>query len=185
MMKVSLRNLRFVCCSLLLGIGVASAASATVINFDGFPAGTVLTNQIPGLTFSSSAGHEVRVIVFNAPPASYPNSICSAVAGGALTCTDPIYIDFASPASGLKFYSEGDDSPGTQAKVTVFIGGVAGPVVNIVQDGNNATAELVDLSASSNVTRIEIANITDPRGLAFDDFQGTPLPVELTSFSAE
>ncbi len=38
----------------LLGLGSSAKASATTLNFEGFPGSTILTTQYPGLTFSNT-----------------------------------------------------------------------------------------------------------------------------------
>ncbi len=120
------------------------------------------------------------------PGTSTRNAICTAAAGGgAFNCTNPIVVDFANPVSGLSFHALGDNSAGVHSSVVVYVGGVAQAPVPINQDGTESSAELVDLSGFANVTRIEISANTDLGGLAYDDFQGDGVPVELQSLTVD
>lgn len=170
--------------SFLLALAWPAAAVAE-IDFDALPAGTVVATQFPAATFSCAAGQEIRVVEYSVPESSAPNAICTATAGGAFTCTAPFAVDFANPVSGLSFRVLGDNLAGVHSSVVVYVNGVAQLPLPIDQDGAESTAELVDLSAFADVTRIEISANTDLGGLAYDDFQGDGVPVELQSFSVE
>jgi hypothetical protein len=163
------------------GIGVMVAVGTTVmtadvgadiIDFDSLSAGDVVTNQFPQATFSSIAGQENRVDnTFDFGPLSAPNYICTADVGGGLNCVNPTIVDFTNPVNNLTFLALGDNSVGTQATVDVFENGTYSATVPVVVDGDFATIHTVDLSGFSNVTRIEIENITDGGGLAWDRFE--------------
>ena len=155
----------------------AGSASATVIGFDDLPNGTVVTTQYPSATFSSIPGEDLVIdnsYDFGAP--SYPNYICTAGVQSSIDCTNPVYVDFTSPVNNLTFQALGDNSPGVQAQVDVFQGGVYSATVPISVNGDFNTPLLVDLSAYGNVTRIAIHDVTDPAGLAWDTFSFNPVP---------
>jgi len=150
---------------------VCAQASAVVIDFSALSPGTAATNQYPTATFSSIAGEENRVLNdFNFGANSTPNYICTATVGGELDCSSPVYVDFTSPVSGLTFYALGDDALGTPASVDVYSGANLLGTVPIIVDGNFNTVQLVNLTAYSSVTRIEISANTDINGLAYDTF---------------
>lgn len=157
----------------LIALGAAMAAapaSATVINFDDLGNGVEVTNQYAGVTFSSQAGSRILTTA-QSLGSSLPNFICSAVAS--INCVDDVYLDFANAVSGLSFVAVGDNNVGRNGDVRLFGGSTLLGTVGIVGDGNGFTPYLVDLSAFSGVTRIEIANITDAAGLGYDDFTFT------------
>jgi len=161
---------RSIAIGLLSLLAPLAPAAADDINFDDLPAGTVVTTQYPGVTFSSSAGHEVLTSPQSATyGTSEPNFICSGVSGG-ITCSDPVYLDFLAPVSDLHFLAVGDDTSGIIGNASVFAGATLLGSVNIVGDGDVFGAPmLIDLTAFSGVTRLEITT-TDPAGLGYDDF---------------
>ena len=151
-------------------IGLATPAQADVIDFDALAEGEVVTTQYPGVTFSSGAGLDVLVTAqAGAFGTSLPNFICTGA--GSISCTGDVYVDFASAVSGLTFLAVGDDASGDIGDVRAFAGALLLGTIDIFGDGNAfGSPYLVDLSAFSGVTRIEIAGITDPFGLGYDDF---------------
>jgi hypothetical protein len=155
----------------------AAPAQATItptgppITFDEFVVvgSSPVTNWYPGIvTFTSSPGEEVTALADDLG-SSLPNFICSAPVGGVADCTHDVYADFAGPVSGLTFLQVGDNASGDIGDVRVFAGGTLLGTVDIIGDNDFSVANLVDLTAFSGVTRIEISN-TDPGGLGFDDF---------------
>lgn len=155
--------------SVLLGAG---SASAVVINFDGLANGTVVTNQFPEATFSSTAGF-VNRITAQSLGSSLPNFICTGPAGGGIDCTHETIVDFTNPVSSLTFLEVGDNNSGVNALVDVFVNGVFTSTVGAVGDGNVLLPNPVDLSAFNNINRIRIHSITDLAGLGWDDFSFT------------
>ena len=151
-------------------ISLATPAQADVINFDSLAEGDVVTTQFPGVTFSSQTGLEILVTAqAGAFGTSLPNFICTGA--GSISCTGAVYVDFASAVSGLTFLAVGDDNTGDIGDVRAFAGALLLGTIDIIGDGNPfGSPYLVDLSAFSGVTRIEIANIRDEFGLGYDDF---------------
>jgi PEP-CTERM motif len=151
---------------------IASPASAVVINFDNLGNGVQVTNQYPGVIFSSQAGSRILTTAQNLG-SSTPNFICSAAVGGSINCVDDVYLDFTTAVSGLSFVSVGDNNVGDVGDVRVFAGATLLGTVDIIVDGVFATPHVINLSAFAGITRIEIARITDGGGLGYDDFTFT------------
>ena len=167
----------------VLVILVASGAGAqVVVDFDDLPSGTVVTNQYPNATFSSEPGY-VNLAFSHTSSSSAPNIICTATDGGSITCTADTYIDFTPAVNGLTLMAVEVNNAGPQCQIVVFEGGVQTAVVDVV--GPMVPNGLVDLSAFSNVTRIEIVDIIDGAGIGWDDISLTPIPVELMAISVE
>ena len=148
---------------------MASPASATVINFDNLGNGVVVTSQYAGVTFSSQAGSQVLTSA-QSLGSSLPNFICSAKVGSGINCVDDVYVDFLGGVSGLSFKAVGANNVGNMGDVRVFAGATLLGTVNMVGSGTPLTPVFVNLAAFANVTRIEIANVTDAAGLGYDDF---------------
>ena len=156
---------------LVLAFGALPLARAqqVTIDFDSLPVATTVTNQFPEAVFSSSPGNQNTTRADFELGTSLPY-ICTETTTGVLNCTADTYVDFTTPVSNLTFMQGGDNATGVIAQVRVFAGGVLAGTVPIMGDGIFASPCLVDLTAFDNVTRIEIFNITDPGGLAWDDF---------------
>ncbi len=168
-------------------LGVALSASSAfagsvTINFDNLANDVVVTNQYAEATFSSDLG-QVILTSNQVPPyqTSAPNFICTGF-GLSITCTGNVFVNFTNPVNNLTFNSTGADNAGpAQGNVDVWTtGGFAGSV-SIPGIGQVTTAQFVDLSAFHNITQIEIDNVIDPAGLAYDDFsfdvsRGVPEP---------
>jgi len=158
----------------MIGAMAAMPAAANVINFDNLGNGVVVTNQYSGVTFSSSSG---SVVLTTAQAASFgtstPNFICSGV-GFSINCSDPVFLDFTAPVSGLSFLAVGDNDKGVIGTASVFAGASLLGSVDIIGDGAPFDAPiLVDLTGFSGITRLEITT-TDLAGLGYDDFTFKP-----------
>jgi hypothetical protein len=149
------------------GCTPGAGGGATTIDFDELTTGAVVTDQFPGVVFSAPVGPSVTVFTQNLGT-SLPNFICGS------SCTD-VTVEFSPPVQGLSFVPLGDDVAGVTAQVTVFHGGDSPTTVDIISDGIHVGEEtdLVDLSSFSDVSRIDIINVTDLGGLGFDDFNFT------------
>ncbi|MBI1851106.1 MAG: hypothetical protein HYR85_12250 [Planctomycetes bacterium] len=158
-------------CSIVAFASLECVASAQPISitFDDVPRQTVITNQYPPATFSSDAGYvNITANDFDLGT-SRPNYLCTAV-GTDLRCANNTYVDFAVPVQNLRFFGGGDDGVGAVATVNVYSLGVAAGSVAVQGNGNFTDPFFVDLTSFANVTRIEIVAITDPGGVAWDDF---------------
>jgi len=166
--------------------GVSADSQATVsqrevVNFDDLPAGTVVTNQYSNMEISGDPAYP-NVIVASSD-ASPPNSIGAPTPppdGDSIgnPYIHPLYIDFTTPVNGLHFVQERDDSAaGVEiAEVNVFEEGKMTVSVPVFSTGGFYVPGEVDLSEYSNITRIEVTNVTDPAGLLYDDFSFISAP---------
>jgi hypothetical protein len=151
--------------------GIASTASAVVIDFDALAAGSVIGTQ-SGATFSTPGGDgEVRV--FNGCCSQTDPNSAGAHPGAGFDFNADMHVDFAASVNNLMFWSGGDDDAGVVAMIDVFgLGGLFLGTVGLVADGDGGglTEELQDLSAFLNVTSIHIRDVTDSAGLVYDTF---------------
>jgi hypothetical protein len=136
------------------------------IAFDDVPQGTTIATQYPGVTFSTAKGETIRTEAFGSLcQTSEPNTLQAGAAG---VFDSPITLDFARPVSGLTFRIGCVQRTGSViAKARLTRSGA--PVVEVPIQGTGYSMS-VDLSTYSNVTRLEIVEISDDSGLAFDDF---------------
>lgn len=168
----------------LLVLPVQAIAGLVVINFDDLPqggiTGVVVTNQYPQATFSSTSGFVNYVTTQSQYNGTPPNFICTGPIGGSINCTEPTIVNFTSPVSDLTFQGMGVNDTGVVAQVDVYVSGVFAQTVNIMGAAQGFNPDLVDLSAFSNVTEINIHNITDGGGIGWDTFtfqqNGTSTP---------
>lgn len=143
----------------VLGLLVASSARATTITFDDLATGVQVTNQYAGVTFSSDPGEGTYTM--GGTPVSYPNFLCTAAIGGEPDCINNVYIDFASPVSGLSIWAVEPNEYGTVATFFVYGGNTLLGTQNLT--GLAAAPNtygygnlFIDLSSFTNVTRLEI-----------------------------
>lgn len=158
----------------LVNVLAATPAAAVLIDFEGFgnvgTTGPAVTNQFPGVTFSSNAGF-VNAVSSQAGIGAGLNFICTAA--GSINCTQETILIFSSPISSLTFLQVGDNQSVNNVKVAevdVFQNGVFSATVDILGDTNFNNPNLVDLTAFSSVTSIRIHGITDGGGLGWDNF---------------
>ncbi len=138
------------------------------INFDNLPVSTVVSSQYPQAVFSSDPG-EVLLTVAQNLGSSLPNFICTAPAAGVIDCAHSVIVKFTSPVNNLTFLGTGVNDTGKVAEVDVFQNGVLSSTVDMMGISTIAPV-LVDLSAFTNVTSIDIHDITDLEGIGWDDF---------------
>jgi hypothetical protein len=147
-----------------------ASAQVVTINFDGLSNGTVVTNQYPFAVFSSALGMVNRV--FGAPflNGSKPNVLCSG-STAVFTCTEPTYIDFSVPVSGLSFNALGIDDFGRVGLARIFSGSTMLDEIALVGNRQQYDPLLVDFGGTGGITRLELTGIRDPGGIAWDDFK--------------
>ncbi len=150
----------------------ATAAQADLIDFEQFNDGDLIST-VGNATFTSN--NNVEVYAFGGDFAHSGVNTIAPDAGGGLFNGD-LFVDFTAAVNNLSFWSGGDDDNGVQATINVFVGGAFTTAVSLLGDGNFGTTDFHDLSAFSNVTRIEIVNVTDAAGLVYDDFGFTAVP---------
>ncbi|MGH7327114.1 MAG: hypothetical protein ACREJX_02065, partial [Polyangiaceae bacterium] len=134
------------------------------LNFDELAAEADVTSQYAAHVTFSSPSEPIHVegssVDFGSSP---PNFLCSS------SCVDDYDLDFAAPVKGVHFSAVGANDTGTIAKVNVYVSGSLAQTVDIIGQGDTAIPVAVDLSSFSNVTRIEVTNITDEGGIGIDD----------------
>jgi hypothetical protein len=148
-----------------------ASGSQTVINFADLANGTVVTDQYPSATFSSTSGNVNYVS--DQPVYNTPSFICTGPAGGSIDCTADTVVDFTSPVSDLTFDGVGINDTGQVAEVEVFDASGLIATIPIIGDAGGYTAQLVDLSAYNNVTSIDLTDITDSGGIGWTNFSFT------------
>ena len=171
-------------CGVVCAVGRSCVAGACTalggavpINFDNLSAGTVITTQYSGVVFSSVAGRENVAHSFVCGGSSPPNILCTRVTNGSLNCTQPTFLAFATPVSGLHFRGVGiDNSVGSiVARANVYAGSTLLGSRNVIAAGSSVGV-VIDCSAFSGVTRLEIVNIVDGGGIGWDNFTYTQEP---------
>jgi hypothetical protein len=137
-------------CALATLALAASHASAGLVDFNGLPAGTILTNQVPGLTFSSEPGQSVVV---------GGGFLCTGTPG--FNCTNDIYIDFATAVTNLSIDAIEANEFGVVATFYLYSGATLLGTQDLIGLGatpgqfgfGNQTASLTGFAG---VTRLEI-----------------------------
>jgi hypothetical protein len=149
------------------------------IDFDDCPGGSVVTVQYPQATFSSDPSYENQTLAQD-NGSSLPNFVCSASSGGSPTCLEPTYVDFTDPVNDLTLLAVGVNNFGVVAQVNVvFDNGLQNDTVAVKGRANLDIPILVDLRSYSDVTRIELVNITDDAGIGWDDLGTEGRAVEI------
>ena len=92
---------------------------------------------------------------------------------GTLNGSQDLYMDFTESVSGLSFSINIDNDVGVIGVAEAFSGAISLGTQNIIGDGIISTVENVDLSAFSNVTRVQVTNITDNGGFGYNNIQFT------------
>jgi len=162
----------------IAALGLASSAQAlTVIDFDGFSG--VVTNQYAEAVFSSSVGSANHSFAFGTAH-SGPNILCTGGTTGGIDCLRDTYIDFTNPVNDLTFWAIEANVAGVTAQFNVFTNGSFAGTADLVSSGGGGNNEFVDLSAFSNITRLEIVNILDDpnneNGIGWDTFSFNVVP---------
>ncbi len=144
--------------------------SAVTINFEDLGNAEVVSNQYAdNAVFSSDSGYEVRTDSYDMFGNSEPRYVCTVTIGGDLTCTESITVDFTRPVRELTIDAVGDTDTGTIAKVRVLAEGTLLGTVNVEGNGDDSDTQTTDLTACEGVTSIEIVDVTDAHGLAWED----------------
>ncbi|MEO8039097.1 MAG: PEP-CTERM sorting domain-containing protein [Betaproteobacteria bacterium] len=166
------------------------AQTATVtIDFDDQPGGlppspAVTTGMFsPFATFSTIAGS--KLLIFSAADAvgGSPPNVLTAAADVVLGPFDSdVFVDFTHPVQDLHFKVSSGNDVGNIGSVNVFVDGSLASTLGIIGTGEFTVPIPIDLTSFTNVTRVEIVNITDEFGLSYDDFVFTaPVPEPATA----
>ena len=169
-MKMLLSSAAVVAASSSLYAGMYQTVT---IDFDdlagGFP--PVQTDGLfsPHATFSTQEGHVLLVFAgAGVVGGSNPNTLTAAESVDASTFDSDIYIDFANAARNVSIDILSDNDSGVVAGLRVIHGGGIAEL-DIVGNGDFSDPIPTDLSAYSDVTRIELFGITDEFGLSIDN----------------
>lgn len=174
-------------------VGLSAAAHGTVINFDSVASGTNVDTYYPGVIFSSEAGYTTAAYAYIGPsPFSAPNVLTPFYAPFNIpSSVRNLYADFTTPVNGLSFLAVAADEYGVVARVNVYTtGNVLLGTDNIIGTAGAPNtfgygSVTVNLSAYSNVTRIEVVppigqfsldSAYGGGGLAYDNFSFEPVP---------
>jgi hypothetical protein len=150
----------------------ADTGPLTVINFADLADGTVVTDQYPSATFSSTSGNVNYVS--DQEEYNTPSFICTGPADGSMNCSADTIVNFTSPVSDLTFDGVGINDTGQVAEAEVFDSSGLIATVPIIGHAGGYTAELEDLSAYSDVTSIDLTDITDGGGIGWTNFSFSP-----------
>lgn len=169
------RCLLLVLATMLLSI--AASATHEVINFDDQSqcclTGPVITNQYAaqGALFSSTTGNVNYITTQPAYQSTPPNFICTGPVNSQITCTAPTIVTFSSPVNGLNFDAMGVNNTGVVAQIDIYTNGSFNSTINLIGNAQGFLPDHVDLSSFTNITEIEMYNITDGGGIGWDTFQ--------------
>lgn len=157
-MRISVARGR-VAAALLLLAPLAAAGRAAVIDFDNLPTGSYVSNQYPGVTFSSEPGE--LLYVWGGTPVSYPHWICTATVANGPDCVNDVYIDFAAPVSNVSIWACEANEFGVAATFFGYNGATLVGTQNLMGLGTAPNTfgygnQYVDLSGLGTITRLEI-----------------------------
>lgn len=159
----------------------AGVFDTVTVDFDDQPGG-IPPVETDGLfsshvTFSTDASN--ILMIFSGAGfvgGSSPNTLTAAVSTAASVFDGDIYMDFTVPAQSVSLDILSDNDSGIIAQLNVMHSGGT-TLMDIVGDGDFTTPIGMDLSAFSDVTRIELFGITDEFGLSIDNLVfNVPVP---------
>ena len=141
-----------------------------LINFDELSDEMDVATVYPEVTFSSE---DEGTALYSWDYAKYSRSepftaYTARSAAGAGVATD-ITFDFTDPVRALQFYMLGDQTNGKLGWVEVTMEDGSTGAVDMIGDGSNGSADLVDVSAFENVTQVVLRDITDSGSVNLDD----------------
>jgi uncharacterized repeat protein (TIGR01451 family) len=167
----------------------SSLGTQVYINFDDVPSGTLITNQYSPAVFSTDWPLYTFANSQHYYYSSAPNHLDRGPTSNAGSGFAPVYVDFTKPVNDLRFYLlAADDFRSGIAQLHIFRYGTLVSTRSLDGRGVWYTPILIDIGGTvssggmgyDNVTRIEIVNMTDTRGLAVDDFSFTvPAPTPI------
>ncbi len=177
----------FLAATLVFGLICASPAGAEVVTLtfdeldpcdyhgpyggpEDVPPCGVITNQYPGVAFSSDAPNffneanpglfdDRRAAAFLFPEVAHSGgNIIAPWDGEYFVFNASLFVDFETPVNNLSFWTGGDETLATLAVIDIF--GEGGALLDTIDLLSNAAVlAFHDLSAFANVTRIAIRDI--------------------------
>lgn len=160
----------------------AGVFQTVTVDFDDQPGGFAPPIETDGLfssdvTFSTDAGNILMIfsgagVVGGSPP----NTLTAGESTSTSVFDGDIYMDFPVAAQSVSLDILSDNDSGVIASLNVIHSG-GSTLMDVVGDGDFTTAIGMDLSAFSDVTRIELFGITDEFGLSIDNLIfNVPIP---------
>jgi len=140
-----------------------------VLDFDGIASGVAITNQYPSATFASDPGF-VNWSDTRGRGSLPSNVFATGSATGGIDGLHDTFVDFSSPVVALTLKAVDVDNVGPVATFLVYETGIRTATVPLDGVGDPAQPVVADLTAYHDVTRIELVNLGDPNGIAWDDF---------------
>jgi hypothetical protein len=140
-----------------------------VIDFDAYAEGTVIDDEYAEYAIFSTENGYVNVTSDNLLIGqSRPNYLCTGDPG--LTCTADTYVDFTHPVSALSLRCLGTETSGLAATIRVYAEDELLDAIAVQGSGATDIPIEIDLGEFEGVTRIELVDIVDTYGVAWDDF---------------
>ncbi|TKJ33694.1 MAG: hypothetical protein CEE38_20140 [Planctomycetes bacterium B3_Pla] len=158
-------------CAIVLGVaGLASAGPTTLITFDEFPVGTVISNQYAPLgVIFSVATYNLPVISMNG---AMPTQPILRPDGGPSTYQGDFWMQFTTPVVEVQFDSGYWDSIGSGI-IDVY-GPAMNPLVSLSNTGTGV--ELISISGLGSIGYIYFNSVADPAGGDIDNLAFTQIP---------
>jgi hypothetical protein len=174
-----LPTVRCVAAAGLLAAIAPNLSAQMTINFDALNNRDTVSTQFPFVTFSSVAGWVNLVSTQTIYNGSKPNFICTGFFTS-IICTQPTFLDFSVPVSGLSFNILGVDNIGNFGQARAYgTGGALLQTIDLVGNHQVYNPVFVDFGSLGGITRLEFHN-TDGAGIGFDDFTFTPGNIAVT-----
>jgi len=162
-------------CAIIIGVaGLASAAPTTLITFDEFPVGTVISNQYAAMGVIFLIGDvtpRLPQISMNGAMPTQPILRATGEPDFYIFQGD-FYIQFTTPAGEVQFDSGYWDTVGTGV-ITVY-----GPAMNLLASLSNTTTgvNVTNISGMGPIGSIYFNSIGDGAGADIDNLGFSPIP---------
>jgi len=174
-----------------LSANAGIAYQTVTVDFDDQPGGfnpPAVTDGMfsPYVTFSTETDH--TLLIFSGSGftgGSDPNALTAAESVGSSSFDSDIYISFTDPAQNVSLDILSDNDSGIIGAINIFhAGGVSR--LDVVGNGNFNDPISTDLSLYTDVTRVELVDVTDEFGLSIDNLvfdAPVPTPGALALFA--
>lgn len=164
----------------LVGLCASTQAATITRGFDDIANGTTYADQYPEFSITTdtpTATVEVFLASFggNHYADTPPNAMGAMTSGGTI---GNLRIDYHD-ATPVSFAWLGNETMGSVGDVQVYSGSTLEATLHLISPASMTDSQnpkYIDLTSYSNVTRVDITNITDQGGLAFDSFVVSPVP---------
>ena len=166
---------------LLLAAHLPLAAGTVTLDFEGFPDGTVLTTEYPGITFTNAIilSADISLNEFEAPPHSGTNVASDNNGPMTITFASPAqsfggYFTYYEPLTAQAFDSDDIEVASAHSLFSINVGCDPGPVC--LGDPGSTPNEFLFLSSPSGISSVTIAGDLAGGSFALDDALITPEP---------